>query len=363
MKQALRLAARGKGYVAPNPLVGCVIYAENGRLIGSGYHERYGQPHAEVNALNSVKDKAELAGATVYVTLEPCSHHGKTPPCSEALAAWPISRVVVAMTDPNPKVNGQGIRYLKEHGIKVDTGLLKEQAAAQNEFFLHYVGHKKPFVTLKVAQTLDGYIAAADGESRWISSERARKQVHRWRSEYDAVLVGRNTALLDNPRLTVRDVPGRQPVRIVIDGPGDLPGELHLFSDIHEAKTIRVTYRPDRTGADTDEALNLLQAQSFRGKTLSVSEIDGHCNLEQMFEQLGALKISSVLVEAGNNLASALVRAGLVDKLHLFVAPKMLGAGTRSFLGLGVDRMSEILTFRSYSWKKMGEDMLFTGYF
>lgn len=363
MKQALRLAARGKGYVAPNPMVGCVIYAENGHLIGSGYHERYGQPHAEVNALNSVKDKTQLDGATVYVTLEPCSHHGKTPPCCEALGAWPIRRVVVAMTDPNPKVHGKGIRYLQDRGIRVDTGLLSEEAGKQNEFFLHYINSKRPFVTLKVAQTLDGYISAADGESRWISSERARRQVHRWRSEYDAVMVGRNTALLDNPRLTVRHVPGRQPARIVIDGPGNLPQELHLFSDIHEAKTIRVTYHPNRTGADSDPALNLLKGHSFRGKTLSVSEIDGHCNLEQMFEELGAQKISSVLVEAGNNLASALVRAGLVDKLHLFLAPKMLGAGTRSFLGLGVDRMSEIITFRTYSWKKMGEDMLFTGYF
>ncbi|TVQ75508.1 MAG: RibD family protein, partial [Balneolaceae bacterium] len=202
-----------------------------------------------------------------------------------------------------------------------------------------------------------------DGDSRWISGEEARKRVHQWRSEYDAVMVGRNTALLDNPRLTIRHVSGRQPRRIVIDGPGTLPSDLHLFSDIHEEKTIRVTCNPGLSAKADDPVLGLLQPDYFRGKTVHVPELNGHCNLEQAINRVGELGVSSILVEAGSQLASALVRDNLVDKLHLFIAPKMLGGGTRSFLGLGIERMSEIIGFRSGGWTKAGDDMLFTGYF
>ena len=363
MKRALKLAERGKGYAAPNPLVGCVIYSREGVLIGEGYHERYGQAHAEINALNQIKDASDLLDATAYVTLEPCSHHGKTPPCARELGKYPLKRVVVAMEDPNPKVNGKGLAYLSSQGITVETGLLEEEARKLNEVFLFNMRFGKPFVILKVAQTIDGYIAAPDGDSRWITCQKSRKKVHQWRSEYDAVMVGRNTAILDNPRLTVRHVSGRQPKRIVIDGPETLPDELHLFSDIHEDKTIRVTYNPGPPAEVSDPALNILQPDYFHGETVRVSEIDGHANLEQAINRIGELGISSILVEAGNNLASALVRENLVDKLHLFIAPKMLGGGTRSFLGLGIERMSEIIDFRSGEWKKIGEDMLFTGYF
>ncbi len=363
MRRALRLAEKGKGYVAPNPLVGCVIYSRDGLLIGQGYHERYGQAHAEINALRSVKDRSDLLDATVYVTLEPCSHHGKTPPCAHELAKYPLKRIVVAMTDPNPQVNGDGIAYLRSKGIAVVTGVLEEKARKLNEVFLFNMRFGKPYVILKVAQTLDGYIAAPDGDSRWISGKEARKRVHQWRSEYDAVMVGRNTALLDNPRLTVRHVSGRQPRRIVIDGPGTLPSDLHLLSDIHEDKTIRVTCNPDLSAKPDDPALGLLQPDYFRGQTVHVSELNGHCNLEQTINRVGELGVSSILVEAGSQLASALVRDNLVDKLHLFVAPKMLGGGTRSFLGLGIERMSEIIGFRSGGWTKAGDDMLFTGYF
>ncbi len=363
MKRALRLAEKGKGYVSPNPLVGCVIYSRDGVLIGQGYHERYGQPHAEINALNQVGDRSDLMDATVYVTLEPCSHHGKTPPCAQELAKYPLKRIVVAMTDPNLQVNGKGIEYLKDKGIRVETGLLEEEARKLNEAFLFNIRFGKPYVVLKVAQTLDGYIAAPDGDSRWISGMEARKMVHAWRSEYDAVLIGRNTALLDNPGLTVRHVSGRQPRRIVLDGPGTLPADLQLFSDIHEDKTIRVTYNPDQAQQSGDPALGLLQPDYFRGQTILVSEINGHCNLQQAINKIGDLGIASILVEAGSQLASAMVRENLVDKLHLFIAPKMLGGGTRSFLGLGIERMSEIIGFRSGKWTRVGDDMLFTGYF
>lgn len=363
MKRALKLAEKGKGYVAPNPLVGCLIYSREGELIGEGYHERYGQAHAEINALNKVRNTSDLQDATVYVTLEPCSHQGKTPPCAHELTRYPLGRVVVAMQDPNPEVNGKGIAYLKAHNIMVETGLLEEEARKLNEVFLFNIQYGKPYVVLKMAQTLDGYIAAPDGNSQWISGEKARKKVHQWRSEYDAVLIGRNTALLDNPRLTVRHVSGRQPRRIVLDGPGILPEHLHLFSDIHEEKTIRVTYRQGGLMKEHDPVLNMLQPEYFRGQTIHVSELDGHCNMEQAISKIGDLGLTSILVEAGNSLASALVRDNMVDKLQLFISPKLLGGGTRSFLGLGIERMSEIIEFKSGSWTKTGEDMLFTGYF
>ena len=363
MKRALKLAEKGKGYVSPNPLVGCVIYSRDGVLIGEGYHERYGKDHAEINALKRVKDPSDLLDATVYVTLEPCSHHGKTPPCAHELAKYPLSRLVVAMKDPNPQVNGQGIAYLKSRGIHVETGLMEEEARQLNEVFLFNIRFQKPYVILKVAQTLDGYIAAPNGESEWITGQEARKLVHVWRSEYDAVMVGRNTALIDNPKLTVRHVEGRQPRRIVIDGPGTLPEELHLFSDIHEQKTIRITFNPDIPGKETDHALNMLQSDYFRGQTIQVPEIDGHCNMEQAINRIGELGITSILVESGSNLASALIRENLVDKLHLFIAPKILGGGTRSILGLDIQRMSEIIELKSGKWKQIGDDMLFTGYF
>lgn len=362
MRRALRLAEKGKGYVAPNPLVGCVIYSAEGVLIGQGYHERYGQSHAEINALRDVKDPSDLVDATVYVTLEPCSHHGKTPPCAQELAKYPLRRVVVAMTDPNPDVNGKGIACLRSKGITVVTGVLEEEARKMNEVFIFNMRFGKPYVILKVAQTLDGYISAPDGDARWITGKKAREMVHKWRSEYDAVMVGRNTALLDNPGLTVRHVSGRQPRRIVIDGPGTLPRELHLFSDIHEDKTIHVTCNPKVAEPTGDPALGLLQPDYFRGQTVHVSELNGHCNLEQAITRIGELGVSSILVESGSQLASAMIRDNLVDKLQLFIAPKMLGGGTRSIIGLGIERMSEIIGFRSAGWTRVGDDMLFTGY-
>src|SRR5699024_3086429 len=276
MQLAFDLAEQGAGYVSPNPLVGCVIVSSDGRKVGQGYHERYGQAHAETNAVESVADPALLDGATVYVTLEPCAHHGKTPPCCKMLAKLPIARVVVAMEDPSPKVAGQGISHLREHGITVGVGLLKEQVQRQNEFFLHYQAFNMPFVTLKIAQTMDGYTAAPDGHSEWISGLQAREKVHYWRSRFDAVMVGRNTALLDNPRLTVRHVEGRQPQRIVIDGPLELPDKLNLFTDQYEEKTIIITHNEEKFRNEADPMLNILQSDYFRGQTLLVDEKEGH---------------------------------------------------------------------------------------
>lgn len=363
MKLALEIAGWGAGYVSPNPMAGCVIVDAGGKKIGQGYHERYGQAHAEANAVASVQDKSRLQNATVYVTLEPCAHHGNTPPCCELLAGLPIKRVVIAMKDPTEKVNGKGIKKLREQGIEVSVGLMKEEAAKLNEFFLHYENYNRPFVTLKIAQTLDGYIAAPDGNSEWITGEEARKKVHAWRSRYDAVMVGRNTALLDNPRLTVRHVEGRQPRRIVIDGKLDLPKDLNLFTDQYEEKTIVLTHNKEKFESEADPILNMLQSDYFRGSTVLVPEKNGHTNLNEALKKLAAEhSITSVLVEAGQNLASALLRERLVDKVACFVAPKMLGGGTRSVMGMGIQRIDEILAFRATGWEQVGGDMLFTGY-
>lgn len=362
MSLALEIAGWGAGYVSPNPMVGCVIVSRDGKKIGQGYHERYGQAHAEVNAVDSVKEKSRLEGATVYVTLEPCSHQGKTPPCSTMLKELPVERVVVAMKDPTPKVNGKGIKELRETGITVDVGLMEDEAEKLNEFFLHHQRYSRPFVTLKIAQTIDGYIAAPDGNSEWISGEESRAKVHEWRSKYDAVMVGRNTARIDNPRLTVRHVEGRQPRRIVIDGPLELPKDLNLFSDQYEEKTIVVTHNKEKLTTDGDPMLAMLQSDYFRGATILVPQKDGHVDLDEMMKKLVEENITSILVEPGQSLASALLKEKLVDKIECFVAPKILGGGTKSFLGVGINRMPEILQLRDVTWQKTGDDMLMTGY-
>jgi len=363
MKRALQLARKGAGYVSPNPMVGCVIVSDSGDIIGEGYHERYGKDHAEVNAIRTVGDPKNLTGATVYVTLEPCSHHGKTPPCADLLAGFPLKRVVVAMKDPNPDVNGAGIRRLMETGIQVETGLMEKEAIELNQFFLHHMEFGRPYVILKIAQTADGFVAAPDGESRWITGVEARKQVHEWRARYDAVLVGRNTAELDNPSLTVRHVEGRQPIRVVIDGPFTLSRELNLFSDSFEEKTIVLTWNSKKSNGELDPMLQLIQGSDFRGKVLKVGQYEGHTDLREAMHALGKEGISSLMVESGSSLAAAFLRAGLVDQLELFIAPKLLGGGQRSMTDLGINKMDEILTFRSVSWKRVGDDMLLTAKF
>ena len=363
MRRAIQLADKGAGYVSPNPLVGCVIVNKNGELIGKGYHERIGQAHAEINALDSIKDRSELVDATMYVTLEPCAHHGKTPPCADAISKLPFKRVVVALGDPNPNVNGKGIERIRKAGIQVDSGLLEEKAQAQNEVFLHWIRFGKPFVILKIAQTLDGYIAAPDGSSQWITGKESRTKVHEWRGRYDAVMVGRRTAIKDNPKLTLRHTEGRQPFRVVIDGNLELPRELNLFSDQFEEKTIVITHNEKAFNEKADPMLSLLSRDYFRGKTLLVKNRDGHSDLDQAFRQLGEAGITSVFVEAGRDLATALIRQNLVDKFHLFIAPKMLGGGTKSVQGLGLESMSQAFGLKKTSWEQTGDDLLFTGYF
>lgn len=360
MQRALDLAKNGMGYVSPNPMVGCVIVSENGHVIGEGYHERYGQAHAEVNAIRSVQDEALLKNATLYVTLEPCSHHGKTPPCADLIAEKPFKRVVVAMKDPSPQVSGKGFEKMIGSGIRVDTGVLAKEAEELNEMWLHHLEFGRPFVTLKIAQTADGYIAAPNGDSKWISCAESRERVHLWRSRQDAVMVGRNTALFDNPSLTVRLVEGRQPKRVVIDGPFELPGHLNLFSDAFEEKTIVVTHNREKSDRESDPMLKMFQSNYFRGEVVQVDQQNGHVNLKQALQKLGGMGITSILAEGGQQLSSALIREGLADRIELFIAPKLLGGGTKSIAGLGINRMEELVPFRTSGWCRVGTDILLT---
>lgn len=362
MYRAIVLAKKGTGKVSPNPLVGCVVVDENNNAIGEGYHKKIGQAHAEVNAIESIKDKSALKNATVYVTLEPCSHFGKTPPCAEMLTTLPIKRVVIGHKDPNKKVYGKGIRILREKGLLVDIGILKDECEKLNEYFIYHQTFGRPFITLKIAQTADGYLAAPDGDSEWISGKKSRELVHRWRAEMDAVLVGRTTAFTDDPSLTVRHVKGRQPKRIVLDGPYELPRNLKLFSDKYEEKTIVITWNKKASATDADSMLKVMQHNYFRGEVIQVGKKDEHVNLKETFTELGQRGINSILVEGGQNLSSALLKSGLLNKLQLFIAPKLLGGGTKSIMNLGINNMRDIINLKDANWCEIGSDLLLTAY-
>lgn len=364
MQQCLTLAARGAGHASPNPMVGAVLVAPGETVLGVGWHEAYGQPHAEPNAINAALEAygAEaVRTATLYVNLEPCSHHGKTPPCADYILKHGIPRVVVGMTDPFSKVAGRGIQRLRDRGVEVITGVLEKQCRRFNEAFVHHVNTGRPLVTLKMAQTLDGHVATASGDSRWVSGLEARTRVHQWRAELDGVLVGSGTARTDDPALTVRHVEGRQPVRMVLDREGILSPNLRLFTDSFAAQTVAVVgpyVRPAYT----------YPLQRAGGHVWQVPERDGHLDLEALLDRLGKeggmenRPMQSLLVEAGPGLATALFKQGLVDRFFLFVAPKLVGAGVPTLHTLGIERMADAHTFAEHGWEMCGKDLLFRGY-
>jgi len=352
MSRALELARRGTGTVSPNPRVGAVLVKE-GEIIGEGYHTCYGAPHAEAEALSNCK-ASSAQGSTLYVTLEPCSHTGKTPPCAETLIRAGVRRVVVGVQDPNPKVNGKGIERLKQAGVSVEVGCLAEACHELNETFFHYIVHKRPFVTLKLAATLDGRIAAPDGNSRWISCEESRHFVHTLRAESDGVLVGARTVLQDDPELTVRLVPGRNPRRIVLDANHLVPSTARVFAPHESRPTLRAISAartaPPKDAASAWEYLSL------------PTDGDGHFALDSLLLALGQRQITSLLVEGGARLGSALLQEKLVDKLFLFVAPALLGAGTAAVTLPNVRGMGDLTTFSRPEWRPLGTDILFRGY-
>lgn len=363
MRRCLDLAARGAGTVSPNPMVGSVVVDASGNVIGEGWHQMFGGPHAEVHAIEDAEMKhgrEALEKSTLLVNLEPCSHHGKTPPCADLIVEKGIPRVVVGITDPNPDVSGRGIERLRQSGVDVIPGVLAADCARLNEPFLHHQRTRHPLVVLKVAQTLDGFVAMTDGQSRWITSEASRRVVHQLRAALDAVLVGSGTARSDDPELTVRLVEGRQPWRIVLDRKGELPSDLRLLNDDHAGRTIVVIGE----GASPDYGSDFLDRG---GAMFEVPVHDEHLDIAAVFETLGrgigeVPPLLSVLVEAGPGLGSALMRERLVDRMHLFVAPMIMGDGIPAFRGLGVSRLEDAIAFGESHWEPVGHDMLFTGF-
>jgi len=347
MRRALTLARKGEGGVSPNPLVGAVIVRE-GRIIGEGWHRCCGENHAEINAIRDATET--VAGATFYITLEPCSHHGRTPPCAEALIACRPGRVVVGAVDPNPVVSGRGIEALRQSGIETEVGLLEEACRESNRIFFKYIRTGLPYVTLKFAQTLDGRIATASGDSRWISSPPSLRFAHRLRTVHDAILVGAGTVLMDNPELTCRLVRGRNPLRIVVDSGLRLPPDANIFSDGKRTVAVATCRAPV-------ENRRLLEKKGVEVLEI-VEDQAGHVDLHQLLTVLGKRKISSVLVEGGAALATAFLMENLVDRLLIVLAPKIVGVGVNAVGDLGIRRMEDALGFSFQRVTRCGADLI-----
>jgi diaminohydroxyphosphoribosylaminopyrimidine deaminase / 5-amino-6-(5-phosphoribosylamino)uracil reductase len=326
MHTCLELAAKGAGYVSPNPLVGAVIVLD-GKLLGKGYHQKFGDSHAEVNAMKSARTRrSNIRGATLYVNLEPCAHYGKTPPCVNAIIDQGIVKVVAAMEDPNPLVAGKGFDRLRSAGIKVVTGVLRTEAERLNEKFIRYITTGVPFVALKVARTSDGFIAKKDGTSQWISTKESRTIAHTLRSEYDAVAVGRGTAVIDDPKLTVRNVKGRNPLRVLIDGNLRTPVGATMFNDKYRSRTI-VFF-----GGAKKKKARELEAKGVQ--LVSMKSREGVIAIPEMLSVLAQKGIASLLVEGGQSIYRQFLKAQAVDKIYLFISPKKFGEGLSAFGGM-----------------------------
>lgn len=342
MARALQLAERGAYTTRPNPMVGCVL-VRNGEIVGEGWHEKAGEPHAEAYAL--LKAGAAARGATAYVTLEPCAHFGRTPPCADALVRAGVTRVVAAMRDPFSAVSGKGFAQLEAAGISVHHGLMQAQARELNRGFLSRVERGRPWVRVKLAMSLDGRTALADGRSQWISGEAARSDVQRWRARAGALLTGAGTVRDDDPRLTVREEFCVPPLRVVLDTQGRLAAHHHLFHD-GEAPTLRMV------------ASDVVPASDVDVETLAVPREGTSLNLHTALIQLAQRGINEVQVEAGATLSGALLRAGLIDELLLYIAPVLLGeSGRPLFAGLDIREMRDRHALRIVDERRVGEDL------
>ena len=352
MDRALRLARKGEGRASPNPMVGAVI-VKDGRIIGEGYHVCCGESHAEINAIRGARES--IAGATFYVTLEPCTHQGRTPPCVQALIRERPGRVVIGAIDPNPVVAGRGVAALRAQGIETVVGIREEECRRLNEKFFKFMTTGLPFVTLKYAQTLDGRIAGAGGHSRWISSLPARRYAHRLRSVHDAVLVGAGTVRHDDPELTVRLVRGKNPLRIVLDSRLNIPLKAGILRDQDRAPTLVVA--APNAPEDKLQALAGLGVETL----LVAATAAGEIKLPELFRKLGQRGITSVLVEGGGAIITSVLRERLADRLAVVVAPKIIGRGVDAVGELGLATMDRALQLTAVQWRRLGPDILCTG--
>ena len=348
MERALALAERGRGRTSPNPMVGCVV-VRDGAVVGEGYHECAGEAHAEVNALRGAGD---VSGASVYVTLEPCCHHGKTPPCVDLLKERKPARIIAAMEDPNPQVSGQGIEALREAGVTVDIGLLEDEARRLNEAFIKYVTTGMPFVIAKCGMSLDGKIATHTGDSRWVTGEASRQLVHQIRNEVDAILVGSRTVMIDDPSLTARldGQPSQDPIRIILDAGEYLDANRRVFQLESEAPTWVAVPK----GGACDAADSVLQVAT-NGDGLS---------MQDLMKQLGSREVTSVLIEGGGATHASAFEACVVDKVMFFIAPKIIGGrdAVSAVEGAGIEEMADAIALRDMTATPVGHDILIEAY-
>jgi diaminohydroxyphosphoribosylaminopyrimidine deaminase / 5-amino-6-(5-phosphoribosylamino)uracil reductase len=347
--EALELAAKARGWTSPNPMVGSVV-VRDGNLVGAGYHERAGGPHAEVHALNAAGEAAR--DADIYVTLEPCSHHGRTPPCTDRIIKAGVKRVICSHLDPDPRVNGRGTAILRDAGIEVIVGVGEDAARRLNEHYLHWKRTGRPWVTAKWAQTLDGQVATRSGSSKWITGETARREAHRQRSFHDAVLVGIGTALADDPQLSVRHVEGHQPWHVVLDSNLRLPANARLVE-------------PERTLIMCSPTADTSIQTEWRDRGIDIAVIQqndtGRLDPLSVLETLGERGMLSVMVEGGPTVVSGLLGAGLVNRVMTFVAPKLIGIGTPAVGDLGTQDIAEAIRLTDMEYSQFGDDLLLTG--
>ena len=350
MRQAIGFARMGKGNVSPNPLVGTII-VKDGKIVGKGYHQKFGEAHAEINAIRDAGENTK--GATLYVNLEPCCHHGKTPPCTEAIIKAGIKRVVVGMVDPNPLVNSQGINILRENGIDVKAGVVYEECKELNKVFIKYIRTGLPFVTLKVAQSIDGRIATMNGHSKWITSEESRIIVHKLRSEHDAVIIGAHTAKLDNPKLTVRHISGRNPFRIVLDSHLNIPPESKLITDQYAKLTIIATSSTDKSKKA------LLKRGGVKIWDIPAAQ-NGFLSLPDLLTKAASERISSLLIEGGSQVFTSFLRDKLVDEIIFMVAPKIIGDGIDAIGGLDTISVDRSIRLKNMRINQNNRDIIIT---
>ncbi len=359
MRRAIALGRKGLGYVNPNPLVGAVI-VKDGRVIGEGYHARYGEAHAEREAIAALGESAE--GATLYVTLEPCCHYGKQPPCTEAILAAGIKRVVIGSRDPNPKVSGGGVKILREAGILVEEDFLREECDELNRPFFHYITKRRPYVVMKYAMTLDGKIATNSGRSQWISCPDSREAVHKMRHAYMGIMAGIGTVLADDPMLNCRLQGGKDPVRIICDSRLRIPLDSKIVRTANEIRTVIATAANEvRTDGDAAVADKLGRLREAGVEVLELPGADGQVDLPALMDLLGEEGIDSILLEGGGTLNEAMLRAGLVQEMHIFLAPKAFGGRAKSPIeGLGVELVEDAYSFSLDSVERIGQDLHLT---
>lgn len=348
MRRAIELARNGVGFVNPNPLVGAVI-VKNGKIIGEGFHERYGEPHAERNALKNCIESAD--GADMFVTLEPCCHYGKNPPCTDAVIASGIKRIFVGSYDPNPLVSRKGIEILRNHGIEVIDGFLKNECDALNDIFFHYITNKTPYVIMKAAASLDGKIAAKSGDSRWITNEKSRAHCHETRKRVSAIMVGINTVIADDPMLNCRAENPSNPTRIICDSNLRIPLNSQIVKTSEKTPTIIATV--------SNDTKKINELQNFGAEIIQTEKFANRVDLANLMKKLGERQIDSVLIEGGGGIFASALKSGIINKLQMYIAPKIIGGdGKDAVAAMGIDKVKDTFQFKNPKITQFDDDIL-----